>query len=68
VWDVRNKETATVPPGHYQARLKIGSTTLTEGFNVVIDPRVAEDGVTLADLQEQFEHNMRVRELVRSIN
>ena len=68
VWDVRNKEAATVPPGHYQARLKIGSTTLTEGFSVVIDPRVAEDGVTLADLQEQFEHNMRMRELVTGVN
>jgi DNA anti-recombination protein RmuC len=29
---------------------------------------VAEDGVTVADLQEQYEHNMRVRELVNSAN
>jgi hypothetical protein len=41
---------------------------LTEAFNVLIDPRVAQDGVTLANLQEQFEHNMRVRELVNSVN
>jgi photosystem II stability/assembly factor-like uncharacterized protein len=68
VWDVRNKEGVIVPPGRYQARLKIGSTTLTEGFNLVIDPRVAEDGVTLADLQEQFAHNMRMRELVTGVN
>jgi len=68
IWDVRNKEGVIVPPGHYQARLKIGSTSLTEGFNLAIDPRVAEDGVTLADLQEQFEHNMRMRELVTGVN
>ncbi len=68
VWDVRNKEGVIVPPGRYQARLKIGSTTLTEGFNLVIDPRVAEDGITIADLQEQFEHNMRMRELVTGVN
>src|SRR4029077_15558403 len=68
VWDVRNKEGLIVPPGRYQARLKFGSTTLTEGFNVLIDPRVAEDGVTLADLQEQFAHNMRMRELVTGVN
>lgn len=68
IWDVKNKEGVTVPPGRYQARLKIGSTTLTEGFNVAIDPRVAEDGVTIADLQEQFEHNMRMRELVTGVN
>src|SRR5262249_49263168 len=68
VWDVRNKEGVTVPPGLYQARLRVGATTLTEGFNVLIDPRVAEDGVTLADLQEQFEHNMRLRALVSGVN
>jgi hypothetical protein len=68
VWDVRNKEGVIVPPGRYQARLKIGSTALTEAFNVLIDPRVAEDGVTVADLQEQFAHNMRMRELVTGVN
>src|SRR6185437_8535247 len=30
--------------------------------------RVAADGVTLADLQEQFEHNMRMRGLVNDVN
>ena len=57
-----------MPPGEYQVRLKTGAATLTESFVVLIDPRVAEDGVTLADLQEQFEHNMRMRELVSAVN
>ena len=57
-----------VPPGEYQARLKVGDVTLTQPFNVLIDPRVAEDGVTITDLQEQFAHNMRVRELVNGVN
>ena len=35
---------------------------------MLIDPRVAADGVTLADLQEQYEHNMRMRELVNGVN
>jgi photosystem II stability/assembly factor-like uncharacterized protein len=68
VWDVRHQAGVTVPPGPYQARLKVDTTTLTEAFNVLIDPRVAADGVTLANLQEQFEHNMRMRELVTSVN
>lgn len=68
VWDVRHRAGVPAPPGHYQARLKIGDTTLTESLNVLIDPRVAEDGVTVADLQEQFEHNLRVRELVTRVN
>ena len=35
---------------------------------MLIDPRVAADGVTFADLQEQFEHNMRMRDLVATVN
>ena len=68
VWDVRNKEGVVVQPGNYQARLKVGSNTFTEKLNVLIDPRIAEDGVTLADLQEQYEHNMRLREMVTQVN
>ena len=68
VWDLRHQNGVTLPPGQYQARLKLGDMTLTEGFNVLIDPRVAEDGVTVADLREQFEHNMRMRDLVNSVN
>jgi len=68
VWDLRNQAGVTLPPGQYQARLKINAITLTESFNVMIDPRIAEDGVTLADLREQFEHNTRMRELVNSVN
>ncbi|HET6979488.1 MAG TPA: hypothetical protein VFI24_24355 [Pyrinomonadaceae bacterium] len=67
-WDVRNQGGVTLPPGQYQVRLKSGTTNLTQPFNVAIDPRVAADGVTLADLQEQFEHNMRMRDLVTSVN
>jgi len=29
---------------------------------------VAEDGVTVADLQEQYEHNLRMREMVTQVN
>jgi photosystem II stability/assembly factor-like uncharacterized protein len=71
VWDVRNREGVVVPPGRYQARISLGSNssfTQTTTFNVLIDPRIAEDGVTVADLQEQFEHNMRMREMVSSVN
>jgi hypothetical protein len=67
-WDVRNQAGTTLPPGQYQVRLKSGSVTLTQPLNVLIDPRVAEDGVTLADLQEQFEHNTRMRALVTAVN
>ena len=68
VWDLRHQAGVTLPPGQYQARLKTDNKVFTEIFNVLIDPRVAEDGVTVADLQEQFEHNLRMREMVTSVN
>ena len=67
-WDVRNQSGVTLPPGQYQVRIKTGGANFTQPFNVLIDPRVAADGVTVSDLQEQFEHNMRMRELVSSVN
>ena len=67
-WDVRHQASVTLPPGQYQVRLKTGDVNLAQPFNVLIDPRVAADGVTLADLQEQFEHNMRMRDLVATVN
>ena len=68
VWDVRNQAGLLVPPAPYQARLKVGDTEQTQPFNVLIDPNVAADGVTAADLREQFEHNVRVRQLVDEVN
>jgi hypothetical protein len=62
VWDVRESG-LSAPPGTYQARLKVGSVTETQPFHVLVDPRIAAEGVTAADLKEQFDHNVRVREL-----
>jgi hypothetical protein len=67
-WDVRHQAGVILPPGQYQVRLKTGAVSLTQPLHVLIDPRVAADGVTVADLQEQFEHNMRMREMVSAVN
>ena len=67
-WDLRNQAGVTLPPGQYQVRLKTGAVTQTQTITVLIDPRVEADGVTVSDLQEQFEHNMRMRELVSGVN
>jgi photosystem II stability/assembly factor-like uncharacterized protein len=67
-WDVRHQNSLTAPPGQYQVRLKVGETVQTQPFTVLIDPRVAEDGVTAADLKEQFDHNVRARDLVAAVN
>ena len=57
-----------MPPGNYAVRLTVGSYTSTAPFHVTEDPRVLKDGVTLSDLQEQYEHNIRVRDLVSETN
>jgi hypothetical protein len=63
VWDVRNASGLAMPPGRYQVRLKVGDVAETQPFMVLIDPRIAAEGVTTADLKEQFDHNVRMREL-----
>ena len=61
VWDVRNAAGLTMPPGDYT--LRWNETRMEVPFKVLIDPRVAAGGVTAADLKEQFDHNVRMREL-----
>ena len=67
VWNGQQQSGLSVPPATYQVRLKVGETTLTQPLTVLIDPRVAAGGVTVADLQEQFAHNMRLRELSAAV-
>jgi hypothetical protein len=52
------------PPGTYRARLTAGGATRTETFTVKIDPRVAKDGVTTADLVEQTKFALKIRDLL----
>ena len=68
VWNVQHQSGLGAPPGEYQVRLTVGSTTLTEPLTVLIDPRLAEEGLTAADLQEQFEHNTIMRAMVAEVN
>ena len=57
----------TVVPGKYQVRLTAG-TAQTRPLTVKIDPRSAADGITIADLQAQFDHNVKVRDLISEVN
>ncbi len=67
VWDVRDADGVAVPPGRYQARLTVGGATQTQPFQVLIDPRVAEGGVTVADLAELYQHNKRMDAMVEEV-
>ena len=42
-----------VAPGTYQVRLSLGEWSQTQKIQVLIDPNVAKDGITQADLEAQ---------------
>jgi len=52
-------------PGTYQVRLTVGERELTESFELVKDPRI---DATQADLQEQFDFLIRIRDRVSGAN
>jgi hypothetical protein len=58
----------TAVPGTYSVRLTAGRYTSTQPLTFIEDPRIAQDGVTMSELKEQFEHNMRVRDLVSDMS
>ena len=58
----------TAVPGQYQVRLTLGGAPMTRSFTLREDPRVTEDGVTQATLQEQFDIGVKVRDLVSDAN
>jgi photosystem II stability/assembly factor-like uncharacterized protein len=53
------------PPGRYKARLTVGGWSETREFVVMKDPRVT---ATDADLQQQFELLLRIRDRVTAAN
>ncbi|KPK74688.1 MAG: hypothetical protein AMS25_19270, partial [Gemmatimonas sp. SM23_52] len=54
-----------VVPGTYQVRLTVGEQSHTETFELVNDPRIA---VTQAELEEQFDFLIRIRDRVSEAN
>jgi len=63
IWDYTDANGLALPPGQYRVRLTAGSWNATEPLTLRIDPRVAQDGVSAADLREQYEHNVRAQAL-----
>src|SRR5881409_2796343 len=49
-------------PGTYKAKLTADGVTKTETIVVKIDPRIAKDGITVADLAEQTRFALKVRD------
>ena len=69
VWDLRYPgglagRGPLAVPGLFEVRLTVDRRSQTRSFDILIDPRVAADNVTLADLQEQFALNIRIRDAI----
>jgi hypothetical protein len=68
VWNAQHESGQGAPPGRYQARLTVDGTTLTRPFTMLMDPRIAAEGVTEADLREQFQHNRTMQAMVAEVD
>ena len=68
VWNVQHQNGLGAPPGEYVVRLTVDGRAQTRPFTVLIDPRLAAEGLTAADLREQFEHNTRMAAMVAEVN
>jgi hypothetical protein len=51
-----------VLPGTYRVRFSAGGVSETKALEVELDPRLAADGVTIADLKEQLELQTKLGE------
>ncbi len=67
-WGVQHQNGFGAPPGDYMVTVSVGGQTKTVPLRVDIDPRLAAEGYTAADLQEQFTHNVRMRDMVAEVN
>jgi hypothetical protein len=63
IWDFNDNNGLTLPPGSYKVRLSAGGKGDIQALTLLNDPRLAEHRITAADLREQYEHNIRAREL-----
>jgi photosystem II stability/assembly factor-like uncharacterized protein len=68
-WDLRHEGAGgagpLAVPGIYQVRLTAPEFNRTVPLEVRIDPRLAADGVTQQDLEEQLDLNLKLRDAMR---
>jgi hypothetical protein len=63
-WDFVNQTNGMpLPPGSYRVTMTAGDYKATQPWRVLNDPRNIADAVTVADLRDQYQHNLRMRQL-----
>ncbi len=66
IWSGRPKRGPKAPLGQYQIRLTSGEYSKTQPFEVTINPNLK--GITAADLKEQFDLAMKIRDKTSMAN
>ena len=66
IWSGRPQRGPKAPPGRYQARVSADGQSQTVEFDVEMDPRLK--GVTMADLEAQFELASQIRDKTTEAN
>jgi hypothetical protein len=66
-WDFNSTDGFMVPPGSYTVKVSASGWTDTEPLKLTMDPRLAADGITAADLKEQYDQNVRMRGMVAEV-
>jgi len=62
--DKRFKDGPLARPGRYTARLTVGDDVAERSFDLVVDPRVLEQGTTPADIGAQVDLSLQLVELL----
>ena len=68
MWAAAPQRGPAAPPGRYTARITAFGQAKSTSFEVGLDPRLAADGITVADLQEQFTFSAKIRDAVSEAN
>jgi photosystem II stability/assembly factor-like uncharacterized protein len=67
-WDLRRDGGLAVVPGRYTARLSVGDAPpLTAPLVVGLHPNLAADGITVADLEAQYDLALEVQRLAADV-
>jgi len=68
MWAAQPQRGPAAPTGKYTVRITANGETKSRDFNVAIDPRLVAEGISEADLLEQFKLSLRVRDKVSEAN
>lgn len=60
----RYKGGPMVAPGNYTARLTVGEQSFEQNFEIIMDPRVKDEGITVANINEQIAMQNKVMSLL----